>query len=80
MCLIGINLKKSNFLPNISIYYEQWLHVSTLQGHHQVFIMNHYIHKAQYILGIPINVYKYEIGSCPYTEQWYMSYRFADSL
>jgi len=27
--------------------------------------MKRYITKAAYILGIPINVYKYEIGSCP---------------
>jgi len=29
--------------------------------------MNHYIKKAAYILGIPINVYKYKIGTCPMT-------------
>jgi len=32
-------------MSNTPIYYQEWRHVSTLQGHHQAFIMNHYIKK-----------------------------------
>ena len=39
---------KINFPSNTPIYYEEWLHVATLQGNHQPFIMNHYIRKAAY--------------------------------
>jgi len=34
-----------------------WLHVSTLQGHHQAFIMKHFIKMFT-------NIYEYEVGSC----------------
>ena len=57
------NTTTINSPSNTTIYYEEWLHVSILQGHHQAFIMNYYIKKAAYILGNPINVYNYKIGS-----------------
>ena len=70
---------KINYPPDTPIYYEEWLHVSTLKGLHQNFIMKHYIQKAAYILGIPISVYKYKIRSGPKTTYIVLRNSFVES-